>query len=148
MLNKPFKTVTTPTLSSLAADPGTLDNVRVLDPTQLPAVLNQVDRTRAYQTFDNNVTIDRYPDAAGQETEVMIGVREISEGDIPNSNFVNNAFVYTHGYGITAVSVNQIGVEGEPNILDGKEPLQQVDSSGSPGARLRRHGRQSGDLLR
>ncbi|MGP8161206.1 MAG: UPF0182 family protein, partial [Candidatus Dormibacteria bacterium] len=132
VLNEPFNTVTTPTLTSLAADPGTLNNVRVLDPTQLPAVLNQVDRTRAYQTFDNNVTIDRYPNAAGQETEVMIGVREIAEGDIPNSNFVNNAFVYTHGYGITAVSVNQIGPEGEPNILDGKEPLQQVGSGAPP----------------
>jgi hypothetical protein len=133
VLNKPFKSVTTPTLSGdLAADPGTLANIRVQDPTQLPAVLNQVDRTRAYQTFDNNVTIDRYPNASGQDTEVMIGVREISEGDIPNSNFVNNAFVYTHGYGITAVSVNQVGAEGEPNILDGKEPLQQVDSSAPP----------------
>ena len=133
VVNKPFKTVVTPTLSGdLAADPGTLANIRVLDPTQLPAVLNQVDRTRAYQTFDNNVTIDRYPNGSGQETEVMVGVREISEGDIPNSNFVNNAFVYTHGYGITAVSVNEIGPEGEPNILDGKEPLQQVDSSAPP----------------
>jgi uncharacterized membrane protein (UPF0182 family) len=133
VVDKPFKTVVTPTLTGdLAADPGTLANIRVLDPTQLPAVLNQVDRTRAYQTFDNNVTIDRYPNGSGQETEVMVGVREISEGDIPNSNFVNNAFVYTHGYGITAVSVNEIGPEGEPNILDGKEPLQQVDSSAPP----------------
>ncbi|MGA9114169.1 MAG: UPF0182 family protein [Candidatus Dormiibacterota bacterium] len=133
VVNEPFKTVTTPTLSGdLAADPGTLANVRVQDPTQLPAVLNQIDRTRAYQTFDNNVTIDRYPNASGQETEVMIGVREIAEGDIPNSNFVNDTFVYTHGYGITAVSVSQIGPEGEPEILDGKQPLQQVQSGAPP----------------
>jgi uncharacterized membrane protein (UPF0182 family) len=133
VVNQPFKTVTTPTLNGdLAADPGTLANVRVQDPTQLPAVLNQLDRTRAYQTFDNNITIDRYPNASGQETEVMVGVREIAEGDIPNSNFVNDTFVYTHGYGITAVSVNQVGDEGEPNILDGKEPLQQVDTTAPP----------------
>ncbi|MGO8687433.1 MAG: UPF0182 family protein [Candidatus Dormibacteria bacterium] len=132
VVDKPFKTVTTPALTDLAADPGTLANIRVQDPTQVPAVLNQVDRTRAYQTFDTNVTIDRYPDASGQETEVMIGVREIAEGDIPNSNFVNDTFVYTHGYGITAVSVNQVGVEGEPNILDGREPLQQVDPAAPP----------------
>ncbi len=133
VVDEPFKSVVTPTLTGdLAADPGTLANIRVQDPTQLPAVLNQVDRTRSYQTFDNNVTIDRYPDASGQQTEVMIGVREISEGDIPQSNFFNDTFVYTHGYGITAVSVNQIGAEGEPNILDGKEPLQQVDSSAPP----------------
>ena len=75
----------------------------------------------------------------------MIGVPEISEADIPNSNFVNDAFVYTHGYGITAVSVSQIGAEGEPDILDGKEPLQQVAGRCSPGAQLRQ---QPGDLLR
>jgi uncharacterized membrane protein (UPF0182 family) len=133
VVDKPFNSVVTPTLTGdLAADPGTLANIRVQDPTQLPAVLNQVDRTRSYQTFDNNATIDRYPNASGQDTEVMIGVREISEGDIPNSNFVNNTFVYTHGYGITAVSVSQVGVEGEPDILDGKEPLQKVDSSAPP----------------
>ena len=132
VVNTPFKTVVSPTLTGdLAADPGTLANIRVQDPTQLPAVLNQVDRTRSYQTFDN-VAIDRYPNASGQETEVMIGAREISDSDIPNSNFVNDTFVYTHGYGITAVSVNQIGAEGEPDILDGKEPLQQVDSSAPP----------------
>ena len=132
VVDQPFKTVVSPTLTGdLAADPGTLANIRVQDPTQLPAVLNQVDRTRSYQTFDN-VTIDRYPNASGQETEVMIGAREISDSDIPNSNFVNNTFVYTHGYGITAVSVNQIGAEGEPDILDGKEPLQQVDASAPP----------------
>jgi hypothetical protein len=127
LLNEPFNNVVTPTLSSLAADPTTLSNVRVQDPTQLPAVLNQLDRTRAYQTYDNNITVDRYPNASGQETEVMIGVREIAEGDIPNSNFVNDTFVYTHGYGITAVSVNAVGAEGEPNLLVGKEPLQQID---------------------
>jgi uncharacterized membrane protein (UPF0182 family) len=133
VVDKPFNSVVTPTLTGdLAADPGTLANIRVQDPTQLPAVLNQVDRTRSYQTFDNNVTIDRYPNASGQETEVMIGVREISEGDIPNSNFVNNTFVYTHGYGITAVSVSQVGAEGEPDILDGKEPLQKVAASAPP----------------
>ena len=132
VVDQPFKTVVSPTLTGdLAADPGTLANIRVQDPTQLPAVLNQVDRTRSYQTFDN-VTIDRYPNASGQETEVMIGAREIADSDIPNSNFVNDTFVYTHGYGITAVSVNQIGAEGEPDILDGKEPLQQVDSTAPP----------------
>jgi len=133
VVDKPFNTVESPILTTdLGADPTTLENIRVQDPTQLPAVLNQLDRTRSYQTFDNNVTIDRYPNASGQETEVMIGVREIAEGDIPNSNFVNDTFVYTHGYGITAVSVSQVGAEGEPEILDGKQPLQQVATDAPP----------------
>lgn len=134
VVNKPFKSVRTPTLTGdLAADPGTLANVRIQDPTQLPSVLNQIDKSRSYQSYDSNITIDRYPSADGKsQTEVMIGAREISEADIPSSNFVNDTFVYTHGYGITAVSVNQVGPEGEPNILDGKQPLQQVDPNAPP----------------
>ncbi len=140
VVNKPFKTVTTPTLTGdLAADPGTLANIRIQDPSQLPAVLNQIDKSRSYQSYDPNITIDRYPNASGQETEVMIGVREINESDIPSSNFINDSLVYTHGYGITAVSVNQVGVEGEPNILVGRQPLQQVDASAPPALSLGAH---------
>ena len=78
----------------------------------------------------------------------MIGVREIAEGDIPNSNFVNDTFVYTHGYGITAVSVNQIGRRGRAG-----HPGRQGAAPAGPlrrpaGARLRRHRRQPRDLLR
>lgn len=140
VVNEPFKTVTAPTLTGdLAADPGTLANIRIQDPTQLPAVLNQIDKSRSYQSYDSNITIDRYPDASGVETEVMIGAREINESDIPSSNFVNDTFVYTHGYGITAVSVDQVGAEGEPNILVGRQPLQQVDPTAPPALSLGAH---------
>jgi uncharacterized membrane protein (UPF0182 family) len=140
VVNEPFKTVTTPTLTGdLAADPGTLANVRIQDPSQLPAVLNQIDKSRSYQSYDSNITIDRYPDASGNETEVMIGAREINESDIPSSNFVNDSFVYTHGYGFTAVSVNQVGPEGEPNILVGRQPLQKVDPTAPSALSLGAH---------
>ena len=141
VVNQKFNTVTAPSLTGdLAADPGTLANIRIQDPTQLPSVLNQIDKSRSYQTYDPNITFDRYPNASGQQTEVMIGVREIAEGDIPSSNFVNDSFVYTHGYGITAVSVNQVGPEGEPNILAGRQPLQQVDPTAPPALDLGPHG--------
>jgi uncharacterized membrane protein (UPF0182 family) len=132
VVDEPFNTVHPPALNDLAADPTTLANIRIQDPTQLPQVLDQVDKSRNYQSFDPNITIDRYPNAQGQETEVMIGVREIAESAIPNSNFINDTFVYTHGYGITAVSVDQVGAEGEPNILVGQQPMQQVDPTAPP----------------
>ena len=42
------------------------------------------------------------------DVEVMIGPREIAEGDVPNASFVNTSLNYTHGYGVTAVSVNAV----------------------------------------
>ena len=117
MENKSFGTPHPPTLSDLESDLGTLQNVRIQDPTQLPDTLAQIDRTRSYQTY-STITVDRYPNpATGGDVEVMLGAREISEGDLPNSSFVSSAEDFTHGYGVTAVSVNAVGGEGKPEVL-------------------------------
>ncbi len=129
--NKSFGTPHPPTLSDLESDLGTLQNVRIQDPTQLPDTLAQIDRTRSYQTY-STITVDRYPDpATGEDVEVMLGAREIAEGDLPNSSFVSSALDFTHGYGITAVSVNAVGGEGKPEVLVGGQPMAQ-ETTGSP----------------
>ena len=81
--NKAFGTPHPPTLSDLESDLGTLQNVRIQDPTQLPDTLAQIDRTRSYQTY-STITVDRYPNpATGGDVEVMLGPREIAEGRSP-----------------------------------------------------------------
>ena len=128
-----FGTVNPPTLADLAADPGTLRNVRIQDVAELPDTFAQIDRSRSYQTYPT-ITVDRYPSASGTgETEVMLGPREIAENDIPNASFVNSALNYTHGYGITAVSVNDVGDEGKPVVLVGQQPMTQVSTGAPPG---------------
>jgi hypothetical protein len=129
--NKSFGTPHPPTLSDLESDLGTLQNVRIQDPTQLPDTLAQIDRTRSYQTY-STITVDRYPNpATGGDVEVMLGAREIAEEDLPNSSFVSSAEDFTHGYGVTAVSVNAVGGEGKPEVLVGGQPMAQV-TAGSP----------------
>ena len=129
--NRNFGTPHPPTLSDLESDLGTLQNVRIQDPTQLPDTLAQIDRTRSYQTY-STITVDRYPDpATGQDVEVMLGAREIAEGDLTNSSFVSSALDFTHGYGVTAVSVNAVGGEGKPEVLVGGEPMAQ-ETAGAP----------------
>ena len=128
-----FGTVAAPTLSDLAADPGTLRNVRIQDVSQLPDTFAQIDRSRSYQTYPT-ITVDRYPAASGAgDTEVMLGPREIAENDVPNASFVNTALNYTHGYGITAVSVNSVAAEGKPQVLVGQQPMAQVSADAPPG---------------
>jgi uncharacterized membrane protein (UPF0182 family) len=129
--NRNFGTPHPPTLSDLESDLGTLQNVRIQDPTQLPDTLAQIDRTRSYQTY-STITVDRYPDpATGGDVEVMLGAREIAEGDLTNSSFVSSALDFTHGYGVTAVSVNAVGGEGKPEVLVGGEPMAQ-ETAGAP----------------
>ncbi len=130
--NRAFGTPHAPTLQDLSADIGTLRNVRIQDVRELPDTLAQVDRSRSYQTY-STITVDRYADpTTGGDVEVMLGPREVAEGDIPNPSFVNSAFNFTHGYGITAVSVNQVGAEGKPQILVGQQPMQKVAATAPP----------------
>ncbi len=49
--SRSFGTPHAPTLSDLESDLGTLQNVRIQDPTQLPDTLAQIDRSRSYQTY-------------------------------------------------------------------------------------------------
>ena len=129
-----FGAVSAPTLTDLAADPGTLRNVRIQDTTQLPDTFAQIDRSRSYQTYPT-ITVDRYPSApsvGSGDTEVMLGPREIAENDVPNASFVNTALNYTHGYGITAVSVNAVASEGKPQVLVGQQPMKQVSPDAPP----------------
>jgi uncharacterized protein len=126
-----FPTPQTATLQDLASDPGTLNNVRIQDFRELPDALNQTDRSRSYQTYPT-ITVDRYPDQSGNDVEVMIGPREISSDNLPSSGFVPQSLIYTHGYGISAVSVNQAGESGKPLLIVGKQPMQQVASNAPP----------------
>jgi uncharacterized protein len=129
--NRTFGTPHVPAVSDLQADLGTLQNVRIQDTTQLPDALAQIDRSRSYQTYPT-ITVDRYPAAGtGKDVEVMVGPREIAEGDIPNPSFVNSSLNFTHGYGVTAVSVNAVAGEGKPQVLVGQQPMTQV-TTGSP----------------
>ena len=129
--NRAFGTPHAPTLTDLGSDLGTLQNVRIQDPTQLPDTLAQIDRSRSYQTY-STITVDRYPATTGGDVEVMLGPREIAEGDIPNPSFVNTSLNYTHGYGVTAVSVNAVGGEGKPQVLVGQQPMTQVSPTAPP----------------
>ncbi|MFN2569896.1 MAG: UPF0182 family protein [Candidatus Dormibacteria bacterium] len=126
-----FDRVASATLPDLAAEPGTLRNVRIQDYRQLPDTFAQIDRSRSYQTYPT-ITVDRYPSPDAGETEVMVGPREIAEEDLPSSSFVSRHLLYTHGYGITAASVNRVAAEGKPDLLAGKQPLQQVAADAPP----------------
>jgi uncharacterized membrane protein (UPF0182 family) len=129
--NPPGTAPIAPTPADLSADPGTLANVRIQDFRELPDTFAQIDRSRGYQTFPT-ITVDRYKAPDGTEKQVMLGPREISESSIPNPTFVNRALNFTHGYGITAVSVNTVGNEGKPDVLAGQQPLALVSPNAPP----------------
>lgn len=112
----------TATVADIAADPRTLQNALVQDPSNIPTILDNIDKNRrAYQSYPK-VGVDRYAGADGAEQAVILGPREIQQADLPSQTFGNQTFVFTHGYGVTAVSVNQLQKSHDPVILAGGQP--------------------------
>ncbi|MGC7872247.1 UPF0182 family protein [Desulfosporosinus sp. SYSU MS00001] len=104
------------TLSSLKADQGTLNNIRLNDTRPLLQTFTQKQGIRLYYKF-NDIDIDRYT-VNGEYRQVMLGPREISTPDLdPKAQtFVNLRFKYTHGYGAAASFANAVGPEGLPSF--------------------------------
>jgi len=116
------------TAEAIAANPGTIDNIRLWDPGVLQKTYRQLQNIRTYYNiFD--VDVDRY--AIDQRTtQVMLSVRELEEGSIPEGGWVNEHLVYTHGFGTILSRANDVTADGKPDLLIRDMP--PVNLSGDP----------------
>ncbi|MEX0710335.1 MAG: UPF0182 family protein [Chloroflexota bacterium] len=101
--------------SLIDANQATLDNMRLWDYRPLLTTFGQQQILRQYYQF-LDVDIDRYL-VDGEPRQIMLSGREI--GDLPENarTWTSERLVYTHGYGITAVPVNGVTPEGQPDYL-------------------------------
>ena len=53
----------------------------------------------------------------GQYTQVMLSPRELSYGDLPSRNWINERLIFTHGNGMTFGPVSRISKEGLPEFF-------------------------------
>jgi len=100
--------------ADLQANAATLRDARIWDWRALEPQLQQIQGLRPYYLF-SHVDIDRYViDAA--ERQVMLTARELDVERLPAAArvWVNLALKYTHGYGVVAVPVNEVGQRGNP----------------------------------
>jgi uncharacterized membrane protein (UPF0182 family) len=95
----------------------TLNNVRLWNPEPLKSTLKQLQEIRLYYEF-KNVDIDRYI-INGQTQQVMLSARELDINQLPDKaqTWVNRRLMYTHGYGLCMVPVNQFNSEGLPELI-------------------------------
>jgi uncharacterized protein len=108
------------TASELTANSDTLGNARLWDPTQTAQTYNRLQDIRTQYQF-NTLSIDRYS-INGAETPVIVGAREINDGDLPSSSWVNTTLQYTHGYGMIISPANVETGNGEPQFDLGGVP--------------------------
>jgi uncharacterized protein len=95
----------------------TLDNVRLWNPGPLKSTLKQLQEMRLYYEF-KNVDVDRYI-INNKPQQVMLSARELDFQQVPQKaqTWVNQHLMYTHGYGLCMVPVNQFTSEGLPELI-------------------------------
>ncbi|NCJ07941.1 hypothetical protein GS597_15780 [Synechococcales cyanobacterium C] len=109
----------------LQANNLTIRNIRLWDTQPLLEANRQLQRFRLYYEFPD-ADVDRYqisatPDAttATDRRQVLIAARELDYDSVPEEaqTWVNERFIYTHGYGFTISPVNTAAASGLPEYF-------------------------------
>jgi uncharacterized membrane protein (UPF0182 family) len=105
------------TAEVVAANPGTIDNVRLWDRRPLRSIYNQIQFFRAYYRFVS-VDIDRY-EIDGEIRQVVLGARELFPEDLPeeSQSWVNSRLQFTHGFGVAMSPTTEFTPEGKPEFF-------------------------------
>ncbi len=98
-------------------DQATIDNLRLWDYRPLLTTFGQQQILRQYYTF-RDVDIDRY-EIGGEQRQIMLSARELDVERLADQarTWTNERLVFTHGYGITAVPVDAVTPQGQPDYL-------------------------------
>ncbi len=118
-------TVSLPSPEVVAANAGTLGNIRLLDPAVVSPTFNQLQQIRGYYSFNNRLDIDRYT-LDGEQRGTVIAAREINLAGISEGqrNWTNERIVFTHGYGVVAAFDNTALSNGQPDFFESDIPTQ------------------------
>lgn len=111
----PFDVDTKLSAADIANNDATIKNIRLWDHAPLLKTYSQLQQIRTYYKFFD-VDNDRYR-VNGQYTQVMLSPRELSYGDLPSRNWINERLIFTHGNGITFGPVSRISKEGLPEFF-------------------------------
>ncbi|MEU1664652.1 UPF0182 family protein [Streptomyces sparsogenes] len=86
----------------LRAEAETTASLRLLDPNVVSPTFQQLQKVKDYYGFPATLDVDRYKTQDGKEQDTVIGLRELNSHGIPEHNWINDHFKYTHGYGVVA----------------------------------------------
>jgi len=117
------------TADALVTDATTFENARLWDYRPLKTTLGQIQTVRQYYDFVD-VDTDRYV-IGDHNRQVMLSARELApERNPQGGSWVNQRIVFTHGFGIAMVPVNEVDSQGLPKLII--RDLPPVASAGAP----------------
>ncbi|QGK68946.1 membrane protein [Allosaccharopolyspora coralli] len=96
--------------SEVAADQGTIPNIRLLDPNVLSETFTQLRQQYNFYGFNDKLDIDRYRDENGRLQDHLVAVREINTDGLAanQQSWINRHTVYTHGNGFVSAPANRV----------------------------------------
>ena len=97
----------------IKSHPEILRNIQMWDRHVLYPILKELEAYREYYDFYADADVDRYW-VDGEYRQLMLAAREIHPEGLRTQNWINKQFVYTHGYGVSAIPVNEKTDEGKP----------------------------------
>ena len=106
----------------ITANASTVSNVRLLDPEVVPDTFTALQALFNYYRFPD-LDVDRYQ-FNGEQTEVIIGARELNQAAIPTKTWEGRHLSYTHGYGVAMAPANAVNSDGEPDFAIGNVPIK------------------------
>ncbi len=106
-----------PSAEAIAADAGTLENIRLLDPAIVSPTYRALQQIRGFYSFPDILDVDRY-DLSDEQRGAVVSVRELDLDGVPERNWANDHVVYTHGYGFVAAYDNTANANGTPNFFE------------------------------
>lgn len=119
----------------ITTNASTVSNVRLLDPDVIPSTFTTLQSKFDFYQF-RDLDVDRY-EFNGQETEVIIGARELNQESIPVDTWEGRHLSYTHGYGVAMAPANAVNAAGEPDFAVSDVPVR-IDDTQLQGVELTR----------
>ncbi|GAA4284061.1 UPF0182 family protein [Brevibacterium daeguense] len=117
----PYQPSTEGEPGALREDAETAASIRLLDPLLVSDTFRQLQQQRAFYGFPEQLDVDRYA-IDGQVEDTVIALRELNPGSQADSSWINQAVVYTHGFGVVAAYGNRQGADGQPAFLEANIP--------------------------
>ena len=106
-------------------NPNIIENVRVVDiGSTLQNNVQLQSNTNFYTFVEGDILTYRIN---GRITPVLISAREIDPNKLPDRNYINSNYKYTHGYGIVMNSINQLTPVGQVEYIMSGLRMRSVD---------------------
>lgn len=122
------------TPAEVAADTGTIPNVRLLDPSMLSQTFTQLQQRRKLFGFPEKLDVDRYT-LNGKIEDYIVAVRELNTDGLAENqrNWINQHLIYTHGDGFVAAPANKVASALRDNAGEGGYPAFTVSDLSTKG---------------